>query len=86
MNTVGKLSLCAALLAVTGAVGAQVGSTVKEGAKATSETAMQVGDETKAAVESEPKKSIDKAKAKVHKVKARHHAKKAKEAAKNIPK
>jgi hypothetical protein len=65
---------------------AQVGTTAKEGAKATSEKAQQVGDETKAAVSSEPKKSVDKAKAHVHKAKAHHHAKKAKDAAKEIPK
>jgi len=86
MNTIGKLALWAAFLVMSGAVCAQVGSTVKEGAKATSETAMQVGDETKAAVESEPKRTLDKAKAKIHKAKAHYHAKKAKEAAKNIPK
>jgi uncharacterized protein YfaP (DUF2135 family) len=65
---------------------AQVGTTVKEGAKATGEKAQQLGDEAKAAVSSEPDKTIDKAKAQVHKAKAHHHAKAAKEAAKDIPK
>ena len=86
MSPLAKVMLGAIAMAASGIVGAQVGSTIKEGAKATSETAMQVGDETKAAVESDPKRSIDKAKAQAHKAKAHYHAKKAKEAAKNIPK
>jgi hypothetical protein len=65
---------------------AQVGTTVKEGAKATGEKAQQVGDETKAAVSSQPSKSVDKAKAHAHKAQAHSHAKTAKEAAKEIPK
>lgn len=65
---------------------AQAGTTVKEGAKATSEKAQQLGDQAKASVESQPDKAIDKTKAKVHKAKAHHHAKRAKEAAKEIPK
>ena len=65
---------------------AQVGTTVKEGAKATSEKAQQLGDQAKAGVESQPNKTIDKAKAHVHKAKAHHHAKKAKKAAEEIPK
>jgi hypothetical protein len=65
---------------------AQVGTTVTEGAKATSEKAQQFGDQAKAAVSSEPDKSVDKAKAQVHKAKAHHHAKVAKDAAKDIPK
>ena len=72
-------SLCQAALA-------QVGTTVKEGAKATAEKAQQLGDQAKAAVASEPDKSIDKAKAQVHKAKAHAHAKAAKDAAKEIPK
>jgi hypothetical protein len=65
---------------------AQVGSTAKEGAKATAEKSKEVGDEAKAAVSSQPDKSVDKAKAKVHKAKAHHHAKAAKESAKDVPK
>ena len=65
---------------------AQVGTTLKEGAKATSEKAQEIGDEAKAAVSSEPAKSVDKAKAKVHRAKANYHAKKAADAAKEIPK
>ena len=65
---------------------AQVGTTVTEGAKATSQKAQQYGDQAKASVESQPDKAIDKTKAQVHKAKAHHHAKKAKEAAKDIPK
>jgi len=78
--------LVMATLVLWNVSGAQVGSTVKEGAKATGEKAQELGDQAKAAVSSEPDKSIDKAKAKVHKAKAHHHAKAAKEAAKDIPK
>jgi hypothetical protein len=74
------------MLAVCDLALAQVGTTVKEGAAATSEKAQQYGDQAKSAVSSEPNKSIDKAKAKVHKAKAHHHAKAAKDAAKDIPK
>jgi hypothetical protein len=73
------------LLAAWSAGFAQVGTTVKEGAKATGEKAQELGDRAKAAVSSEPDKSVDKAKAEVHKAKA-HHAKAAKEAAKDIGK
>jgi len=65
---------------------AQVGTTVKEGAKATGEKAQQYGDEGKAAVSTQPNKAADKTKAQVHKAKAHNHAKSAKEAAKQIPK
>lgn len=75
-----------ALLAVWGAGFAQVGTTVKEGAKATGEKAHEIGDKAKAAVSSQPDKSIDKAKARVHKAKAHHHAKKADAAAHEIGK
>jgi hypothetical protein len=37
---------------------AQVGTTVTEGAKATSQKAQQLGDQAKASVESQPDKSI----------------------------
>ena len=80
--TVSKLVMCMAAILVSSSAFAQVGTTVKEGAKATAETAKEAGDETKAAVSSQPDKSIDKAKAKVHKAKAHHHAHEAKEAAK----
>jgi hypothetical protein len=81
-----KILLALATVALCNVSMAQVGTTVKEGAKATAEKAKQVGDETKAAVSSEPDKSVDKAKAKMHKAKAHHHAKAAKDAAKDIPK
>jgi methionine synthase I (cobalamin-dependent) len=81
-----KLLLVLAALALSNISIAQVGSTAKEGAKATAEKAQEVGDDAKAAVSSEPNKSIDKAKAKVHHAKAHHHAKAAKDAAKEIPK
>jgi hypothetical protein len=81
-----KILLALATAAICSVSMAQVGTTVKEGAKATAEKAKQAGDETKAAVSSEPNKSVDKAKAQVHKAKAHHHAKAAKDAAKEIPK
>jgi hypothetical protein len=65
---------------------AQVGSTASQGTSATAEKAKQYGDQTKAAVSSQPDKTVDKAKAQVHKAKAHHHAKAAKEGAKEIPK
>jgi len=65
---------------------AQVGTTVTEGAKATSQKAQQVGDQAKASVEGQPDKAIDKTKAQVHKAKAHHHAKKAKKAAEDTTK
>jgi hypothetical protein len=81
-----KTLLAILALAVSSASLAQVGTTVKEGAKATAEKAKEVGDQTKAAFSSEPNKSVDKAKAHVHKAKAHHHAAAAKDAAKEIPK
>ena len=75
-----------AVLAMAMSAQAQVGTTLKEGAKATSEKVQEVGDEAKAAVASEPAKSIDKAKAKAHHAKAHYHATKAAAAAKEIPK
>lgn len=81
-----RIMVLTATLAFSGVVAAQVGTTVKEGAKATVEKSEQLGDRAKAAVESEPHKSIDKAKARAHKAKAHHHASAAKDAAKEIPK
>jgi hypothetical protein len=79
------VSLFAAVLLSNVAL-AQVGSTIKEGAKATGEKTEQYGDQAKAAVSSEPSKSANKAKAQVHKAKAHEHAHASKEAAKEIPK
>jgi hypothetical protein len=81
-----KILLALATLALCNISMAQVGSTAREGAKATAEKSKEVGDEAKAAVSSQPDKSVDKAKAKVHKAKAHHHAKAAKESAKDVPK
>jgi|HubBroStandDraft_5_1064220.scaffolds.fasta_scaffold46619_3 hypothetical protein len=81
-----KLLLTIATCALCNIAFAQVGTTVKEGAKATSEKTQQLGDDAKASVESQPNKSIDKAKARIHKAKAHHHAKAAKDAAKDIGK
>ena len=81
-----RLLVAAALASVAMLAQAQVGTTLKEGAAATSEKAQQVGDQAKAAVSSQPNKSIDKAKAQTHKAKAHAHAKTAKDAAKDITK
>jgi len=81
-----RTALLIATMALWGVSWAQVGTTAKEGAKATSEKAQQLGDEAKASVSSQPDKSVNKAKAKVHKAKAHHHARAAKDAAKDIPK
>jgi hypothetical protein len=81
-----KLLLTMATCAICNVALAQVGTTVTEGAKATSQKAQQYGDQAKASVEGQPDKSIDKTKAQVHKAKAHHHAKAAKDAAKEIPK
>jgi len=70
----------------SGSAFAQVGTTVKEGAKATGEKVEQIGDEAKASVESQPNKTIDKTKAQTHKAKAHAHAHAAKDAAKEVPK
>jgi hypothetical protein len=78
------LAVAAMLIAQTGV--AQVGAAVKEGSKATAEKAQQLGDEAKAALSSEPNKSLDETKAKEHKAKAHYHAHKAKSATKDIGK
>jgi hypothetical protein len=79
------VSILAAVLVCNVAL-AQVGTTVKEGAKATGEKAEQYGDQAKAAVSSQPNKAVDKTKAQVHNAKAHQHAKTAKDAGKEIPK
>ena len=84
--TMKRYVLMMAALAVALGAQAQVGTTLKEGAKATAEKAQEVGDEAKAVVASEPARSIDKAQARAHRAKAREHAKKAAAAAKEIPK
>jgi uncharacterized protein YfaP (DUF2135 family) len=81
-----KLILSTVAALACGSAFAQVGTTVKEGAKATGEKTQQVGDEAKAAVSSQPNKSVDKAKAQTHKAKAHAHGHAAKDAAKEIPK
>lgn len=81
-----KLAVAVAALVISSAVLAQVGTTVKEGAKATGQKVQEVGDQAKAAVESEPNRTIDKTKAHIHKAKAHHHARRAKAAAADIPK
>lgn len=80
------ISALVAAVLVWNVADAQVGTTVKEGAKATGEKAAQYGDQAKAAVSSQPNKAADKSKAQVHKAKAHNHAKSAKDAGKEIPK
>lgn len=79
------ISVLAAVL-IWNVADAQVGTTVKQGARATGEKTAQAGDEAKAAVSTQPHKAADKGKAQVHKTKAHNHAKSAKDAAKEIPK
>jgi hypothetical protein len=81
-----KLILTAVAALACGSAFAQVGTTVKESAKATSEKTQQVGDEAKASVQSGSDKAVTKAKAESHKAKAHAHGHAAKEAAKEVPK
>ena len=78
-------SILAALL-VCSVSFAQVSTTVKEGAKATGEKTQEVGDQAKAAVQTQPHKANTKAKAHSHKAKAHEHAAASKDAAKEIGK
>jgi hypothetical protein len=81
-----KLLVALAVMTLSPLAMAQVGTTIKEGAKATAEKAEELGDDVKAATQSEPKASVTRAKAAVHHAKAHHHAAVAKDAAKEIPK
>jgi len=81
-----RILVVAATMAFSSVVAAQVGTTLKEGTKATVQKSEELGDRAKASVESQPDESIDRAKARMHKAKAHHHARAAKEAAKEIPK
>ena len=81
-----KIIVTVAALLVSGVAFAQVGTTVKEGAKATVEKTEQAGQSVAGAVTSEPKSTVHKVKAKVHKAKAHAHAEAAKDAASNIGK
>lgn len=81
-----KFLAAAAALVISGTAFAQVGTTVKEGAKATGDKIEQGAQATAGAVTSEPSKSVHKAKAKYHKAKAAQEATAAKEAASNIGK
>jgi hypothetical protein len=81
-----RVLFAVAMVAAATLAQAQVGTTLKEGASATSEKAQQYGDQAKAAVSSQPNKTVDKAKAQTHKAKAHAHAKAAKDAAKDTTK
>jgi len=61
---------------------AQVGTAAVESGKAVSETAKQAGDEIKSGAESQPDRTLDKAKAHAHKASAKHHGHRAKQAMK----
>lgn len=77
-----KLIAAAAALLVSSACFAQAGTAIKEGAKATSETVKQGGQNVAGAVSGEPDKTIHKTKARIHKTKAKAHGRAAKAAAK----
>jgi hypothetical protein len=77
-----KLIAAAAALLVSSVCFAQAGTTIKEGAKATAETAKQGKENVQGALSGQPEKTIHKAKAKVHKAKAHKDATEAKDAAK----
>lgn len=81
-----KFIAALAALVVSGAAFAQVGTAVKEAAKATGDTAVQAKENVEGAVTKEPNKTIHKAKAKVHKEKAAAEATEAKDAAKAVVK
>ena len=81
-----KLIAAVATLLVSSVAFAQVGTTVKESAKATSETVKQGGQNVAGAVTPEPDKTMHKAKARMHKAKARAHGRAAKAAAKETVK
>ena len=81
-----KIIAAAAALVVSTACFAQAGTAIKQGAKATGDTAIQAKENVEAAATGEPKKTVHKAKAKYHKAKAKSEATEAKEAAKNIVK
>lgn len=81
-----KIIATVAALLVSGVAFAQVGTTIKEGAKATVEKTEQAGQTVAGAVTGEPKSTVHKVKAKVHKAKAHAHAEAAEVAAKNIGK
>jgi len=81
-----KLIVMMMAMMLSGAALAQVEPAVKDASKATAEKTKEAGDQVKAATESQPNKSVDKAKAKVHKAKAHAHAHAAKEEAKDAVK
>ncbi len=77
-----KLIAAAAALLVSSAVFAQAGTTVRESARATSETVKQGGQNVAGAVTPEPQAAVHKAKARKHKARARSHGRAAKAGAK----
>jgi hypothetical protein len=76
-----KLIITLSALALSAGAYAQVGTAVKETAKATVEKTEQVGDQAKAAVTTGATRDAAHARAAEHKKRAHHHAQKAKEAA-----
>ena len=87
-STLGGSIMRATMLWVIGGVAAvsvasaQVGTAVKESAKAVSESAQDVGNQIKAATETGAEKEVSKAKAHIHRAKAKAHRHEAKEAVK----
>jgi hypothetical protein len=81
-----KLLLALAIVFASGATFAQAGTAVKESGKAVGEKALEGKEAVQAAVTSEPKKSMHKAKAKAHKAKSAMHDEKAKAAGDQIGK
>lgn len=77
-------ALALTTLLASGALFAQVTTTVKQGSKAVAQKTEQMGDQAMSSMSSQPKKSEYKAKAMAHKVAAHYHAKRAKHAAKKI--
>ena len=76
-----NLLLALAAMTLGATAFAQVEPAGKETGKAVAESTKEAGHNVKAATESEPNKSIDKAKAHVHKAKAHAHGHQAKKAA-----
>ena len=81
-----KLIAAVAALLVSSVCFAQAGTMVKEGGKATAETAKQGKENVQAAVSGEPEKTVHKVKGKVHKHKAAAAASESKAAAKEMVK
>lgn len=83
-HKIGRVAFTVTTLLASCALFAQVSTTVKQGSKAVAQKTEQLGDQARASMSSQPKKSEYKTKAMAHKVAAHYHAKRAKHAAKKI--